>query len=85
MAIISLLNLQDKICYVLDSAPFKQGKYTTASHLLIVPPETLKTDPVEAIIVMAASYSDEVAGMIRQQYDRRLDVAILRDFGLEIV
>jgi len=83
LAIIALTQVGDKIRYVVDSAPFKQGKFTPATHLPIVAPETLETDPVAAVIVMAASYSDEVAGIIRQRFGSRLQVAILRDFGLE--
>jgi len=84
-AIISLINLADKIKYVVDSATFKQGKYTPATHIPIVSPEALVQDPVDAVIVMAASYSDEVAGIIRKKFDRKINIAILRDFGLEIV
>ena len=72
------------IRYVVDSAPFKQGKFTPATHLPVVPPATLNTDPVEAVIVMAASYSDEVAGIIARDFGGRLKVAILRENGLEI-
>jgi len=79
------MNLADKIRYVIDSAVFKQGKYTPATHIPIVHPDTLNSDPVDAIIVMAASYSDEVARIIRQKFDRNINVAILRDFGLETV
>ena len=85
LAIISLINLADKIKYVVDSASFKQGKHTPATHLPIVSPDTLDSDPVDAVIVMAASYSDEVARIIRQKFDRNTNIAILRDFGLEIV
>lgn len=85
LAIISLIGLADKIRYVIDSASFKQGKYTPATHLHIVSPEELDTDPVDAIIVMAASYSDEVANIIRQRFDSNISIAILRDFGLEVV
>ncbi|MBF0454389.1 MAG: methyltransferase domain-containing protein [Magnetococcales bacterium] len=85
LAVISLLGLQSRVDYVVDSAPFKQGKFTPASHLPIVPPAHLKTDPVDGVLVMAASYSDEVARIIRSQYDPKLSVAILRDSGLEIV
>jgi len=85
LAIISLINLADKIKYVVDSAPFKQGKYTPATHIPIVSPEALGSDPVDAVIVMAASYSDEVAMIIRQKFDRNIDISILRDFGLEAV
>ncbi|MCD6399141.1 MAG: methyltransferase domain-containing protein [Candidatus Aenigmarchaeota archaeon] len=85
LAIISLINLADKIRYVVDSAAFKQGKYTPATHLPIVSPEALNSDPVDAVIVMAASYSDEVVRIIRQKFDRNINISILRDFGLEEV
>jgi 2-polyprenyl-3-methyl-5-hydroxy-6-metoxy-1,4-benzoquinol methylase len=83
-AIISLMNLAGKVRYVVDSAVFKQGKYTPATHIPIVPPEALETDPVEAVIIMAAGYSDEVARILRQRFDRNMEVAIVRDFGLEV-
>lgn len=85
LAIISLINLADKIKYVVDSAPFKLGKYTPATHVRIVSPDALYSDPVDAVIVMAASYSDEVARIIRQKFDRDINISILRDFGLEVV
>jgi len=80
-----LTNLSDGIKYVVDSAAFKQGKYTPATHIPIVSPDILHSDPVDAVIVMAASYSDEVARIIRQKFDRNIDIYILRDFGLEVV
>ena len=83
LAIIALTGIADGLRYVVDSAPFKQGKYTPATHLPIVAPDALHVDPVDAVIVMAASYSDEVAGIIRQRFGLNMPVAILRDFGLE--
>lgn len=83
LAIIAMADLSHKIRYVVDSATFKQGRYTPATHLPIVSPESLNADPVDAIIVMAASYSDEVAQIIRDRHGATLQVAILRDFGLE--
>ncbi len=85
LAIISLINLADKIKYVVDSATFKQGKYTPATHVRIVSPDALDSDPVDAVIVMAAGYSDEVAGIIRKKFNRNINISILRDFGLEVV
>lgn len=87
LAAISLLGLADKVKYVIDSAPFKQGRFTPATHLRIVAPETLKKEPVAAVIIMAASYSDEVAGILRGRFsrNRHLDIAILRANALEIV
>jgi hypothetical protein len=85
LAIISLMKIADKVEYVVDSATFKQGKYTPATHVPIVSPDKLDSDPVDAVIVMAAGYSDEVAKIIRQKYDRNISVSILRNFRLEIV
>lgn len=85
LAIIALIDLADKIKYVVDSAVFKQGKYTPATHIPIVSPDALNSDPVDVIIVIAGSYSDEVARIIRQKFDRNINIAILRDFGLEEV
>lgn len=80
---IALTGIGKDVKYVVDSAPFKQGKFTPATHLPIVPPSTLESDPVDAILVMAASYSDEVAALIRTQYGSRMSIAILRSHGLE--
>ena len=82
LAIMSLTNMGNRVKYVVDDAPFKQNKYTPATHVPIVPESMLKEDPVDAIIVMAASYSDEVARKLEKKY-KCIDYAILRDYGLE--
>lgn len=85
LAMIALAGIGAELCYIVDSAPFKQGRFSPASHLPIVAPETLKAEPVQAVIVMAASYSDEVAAILRRDHDPSLAVAILREDGLETV
>lgn len=85
LTILSMGKLGGRIRYVVDSAPFKQGKYTPASHIPIVSPDTLLSDPVDAVIVMAADYSDEVAAIIRSQFDPRLEVSVLRGNSLKMV
>jgi hypothetical protein len=85
LALISLMGLAPRIRYVLDSAPFKQGRYTPATHLPIVPPERLVEGEVDAVIVLAASYSDEVARIIAERHGTRFTVALLRDNRLETV
>jgi len=84
LTMIAMAGLAGKIRYVVDSAPFKQGRYTPVTHIPIVSPQTLESDPVDAIVVMAASYSDEVAVLIRQEHGNRMSVAILRDSGLQM-
>jgi SAM-dependent methyltransferase len=83
LALISLLDVAAAIRYVVDSAPFKQGRFTPATHLPIVAPSALDTDPVDAVIVIAAGYSDEVARIIRSRFAPTLQVAIWRESGLE--
>lgn len=85
LAALALGDLGGAIRYVVDSAPFKQNRFTPATHLPIVPPARLADDPPAAIIIMAASYSDEVARLIREQHRLDLPVAILRPHGLERV
>ena len=83
LAIITLLNIGKRIKFVIDSATFKQGKFTPATHIPIVHPDELRNESIEAVIIMAASYSDEVANIIRNEFKLNIKVTILRDYGLE--
>lgn len=82
LAVIALSGIKDKIAFVVDSADFKQNKYTPGTHLKIVAPEKLAQENIEAVLVMAASYSDEVANIIEDTYPD-IKVAILREDRLE--
>lgn len=83
LAVLSLTHIADRVRFVVDSAPFKQGKFTPATHIPIVAPDALLATPVDAILVMAASYSDEVIAIIRERYSKELPIAVLRKHGLE--
>ena len=85
LAFRALADLGVKIKYVVDSAPFKQGRYTPVTHIPIVAPARLDEDPVDAVVVLAGSYSDEVAGIIRRSHGQTLDVAIVRDDRIQVV
>lgn len=82
-AVMALYSLGGRVRYVVDSAPFKQGRFTPATHIPIVPPERLAEDPVDAIIVMAGGYSDEVVRLVKNRWAPGVQVAILRHAGLE--
>ncbi len=84
-AVIAMTGISGKIKYLVDSAPFKQDKYTPTTHIPILRPETLNTDPVDAVIIMAASYSDEIAAIIRNKYNKNIIISILRENFLELV
>ena len=85
LAVISLAKLGKKVRYVVDSAIFKQGKYTPATHLPIVPPSELIKNPVKVVVIIAASYSEEVASIMRATYKHIERVVILEDTGLREV
>ncbi len=86
LAVLALTEVQEKIAFVVDSAPFKQDKYTPGTHIPIVSPEYLeqKQPEVSAVLIMAASYSDEVAGIVKKKY-RDMAIGILRDDGIEVI
>ena len=55
------------IKYVIDSAPFKQGRLTPATGIPIVPPDILEKDPPQSIIIAAGSYTGEIAEQIQKK------------------
>lgn len=83
LAVLSLTELADKIKYVVDSAPFKQNKFTPATHIPVVSPDNLTKEPIEAVIVMAASYTGEVVNILKERYPNVKEIAILKGSGLE--
>lgn len=85
LAVISIANLDLKVSHVVDSAKFKQDKYTPGTHLLIKDPQSIHQDLPKAIIIMAAAYSDEVANILNIQYPEIKYIAILREDDLEVI
>jgi SAM-dependent methyltransferase len=81
--IMSICELSGKIEYVVDSAPFKQDKYTPATHIPIVAPSALDKNPVDAIMILAGSYSDEIYKTIKNKYGTSMEVRILRGNRIE--
>lgn len=79
LATIAMTGIAPRIAYVVDSAPFKQGLFTPATHLPIVAPEELRHDPVDTVIVMAAGYSDEVLRILRREFPEIPRIAVLRE------
>ena len=82
LALLSLAKLDGKIRYVVDSAPFKQNRYTPASHIPIFAPSKLKEDPVDAVIVMGASYSDEIVRLLQSDYPEVKQIAKIETSNL---
>lgn len=77
--------LGNKARYIIDSAPFKQGKFAPSSHLPIVAPEYFHDDPVEAVIITAPGYTEEIALSIREKFGKEIEVRAMRSNHLELV
>ena len=65
------------VAYVVDSDPHKQGRFTLVSHLPIFAPEKLLSDPVDAVIITAMAYHDEILNELRGALGFRGSVALL--------
>lgn len=81
LANLSLLHMEDDIEYVIDSAEFKQNKYTPATHIPIVAPSRLEKKDVQMVIIMAAGYSTEVKFIMEQKYPD-IDKVVMTEEGI---
>lgn len=79
LADLSLLGMAGRIDVVLDSADFKQNKLTPATHIPIVAPSVLREGKIGAVLVMAGSYSSEIAGMLEEQYPQIVRAVLEHD------
>lgn len=85
MAVLAMLGMSpEQICYVVDSSPQKQGKYTFTTHIPIVSPSRMDSDAPDALIVMCAGYSDEVVRQVRARFGGAVKLAVMRNDGLEV-
>ncbi len=75
--------LGDKVSYMIDSAPFKQGRFAPTSHLPIVAPEQFFSDPVDAILIVAPGYTEEIASVIREKFGKQVEILALKSNHLE--
>ena len=62
---------------IIDSAPFKQGKFAPASHIGIISPDEARKRKFEAIIIVAPGYTNEIANIIKTTFDSDIDIYTL--------
>ena len=79
----STSELGKHLAYIIDSAPFKQGRFAPASHVPIVPPEHYFEEPVDAVLIVAPGYTDEIAGIIKTRFGEKVEVMTLRTNRIE--
>ncbi len=83
--VLSTCGIAGQIRYIIDSAPFKQGLFSPASHIPIVSPEHFYTDPVDCILIVAPGYTDEIASAIRTRFGPRVEIAAIRSGSIELI
>lgn len=81
LAALALSGIEGKLSCVIDSAPFKQGYYTPATHIPVAAPQRLKQRDIEAVVIMAAGYSEEIAGILEKEYPW-VEAAVLETDGI---
>jgi len=66
--ISALPSADQKISYIVDSSPLKQGKFSPGSGIEIFPPDHLLVDPVDTIIIASPEYAIEIRKTIEEKY-----------------
>ena len=79
----STSELGKHLAYIIDSAPFKQGRFAPASHVPIVPPDHYFEEPADAVLIVAPGYTDEIAGIIKTRFGGKVEIMTLRTNRIE--
>jgi len=85
LTIISLSGISKHISYIVDSAVFKQNKYTPGTNIKIEAPQYLQNKNPDVLIIITAGYSDEVKDIVINEYSFIKNIVIVREDFLEIV
>lgn len=82
LTLLSLVGLEKKIKYIVDSASFKQNKYAPGTNLKVVSPKEFLNDNIDAVIVIAAGYNDEICKIIKK-YKKKICIAKFNNNNLQ--
>lgn len=77
--------LKEMAQYIIDSAIFKQGKFAPASHLPIVAPDHFFSNPMDAILIVAPGYTNEIADIVRNSLKNTVLLLALCGNHLEVL
>lgn len=80
---LSTTGVSENISYIIDSAPFKQNRYSPATHIKIVSPDYFFNEPVDTILIIAPGYTSEIANLIKNKYGENIEVFSLKSALIE--
>jgi len=69
----------DDIAYVVDGDPRKQGCYMPVSHFQVYPPQRLREEPVDCVLVTAMAHAPEIENLLRGELAFEGTIAFLGD------
>lgn len=81
--ILASLEIGKYLEYIVDSAPFKQGRYSPASQVKIVSPKEFYSDPTDNIIILAPGYTDEIKNSVLSHCGDKVKIYALRSDHIE--
>ncbi len=81
----STTGIGTKLECIIDSAPFKQGRFSPASHVPIVSPLEATKKDLSAIIIVAPGYTNEITNTIEKLFSVEIEIATLRTDTIEII
>ena len=78
LAAISILELQNRIKFIVDSSKIKQGLFAPASGIPIVSPEVIKnSSSVKCVLVMGGSYTQEIIESLSANFSNTLKIVTI--------
>lgn len=84
-AVLSITDFGKHVSYVIDSAEFKQNKFTPASHIPIVAPEYYFEEPTDAIVIIAPGYAAEIATTVKTKFGDAVETYSLQGYELTCI
>ena len=86
LATISLLGLQERISFIVDRAPSKQGSSAPASGIPIVSPSELSASVgISCVVVLGGSYTQEIIKELLENFGAHLRIVTLNGAELVII
>jgi len=84
LSLLALSQIKD-LEYIVDSAKFKQERYSPVMHTKIVSPEILNESKIDLLIIMLPGiYPDEVIKLVKQM-KKNIKLAKLKDNKIEFI
>lgn len=83
--VLATAEIGDKVSYIIDNAPFKQGHFAPASHVPIFGVEHFKEEPADEIIILGPMYVDEIIQEIIEKCSSEVNISVFGKQGLKEV